>query len=100
MASPTGATMVRLKFAPQRGHAVALTEIMAPHAGQDVILVMALPHASPFVRSLSRAADQRSIPVSLRLKENIEDLAFGVDCAPEIDHPATDFQINLVQMPD
>ena len=49
--------MVRLKIAPQRGHAVALTEIMAPHAGHDVILVMALPHASPFVRSLSRAAD-------------------------------------------
>jgi hypothetical protein len=57
MASPSGATMVRLKIAPQRGHAVALTEIMAPHAGHDVILVMALPHASPFVRSLSRAAD-------------------------------------------
>ncbi len=37
--------------------AVALTEIMAPHARHDVILVMALPHASPFVRSLSRAAD-------------------------------------------
>jgi hypothetical protein len=53
MASPTEATMVRLKIAPQRGHAVALTEIMAPHAGHDVILVMALPHASPFVRSLT-----------------------------------------------
>jgi hypothetical protein len=39
---------------------------------------------------------QRSIP----LDEDIEDLAFGVDCAPEIDHPATDFQIDLVQMPD
>src|SRR5271155_362314 len=35
---------------------------------------------------------QRSMPVSLRLDEDIEDLAFGVDCAPEIDHPATDFQ--------
>ena len=40
------------------------------------------------------------MPVSLRLDENIEDLAFGVDCAPEIDHPATDFQIDLVKMPD
>ena len=58
MASRTGATTVRLKIAPQRGHAVALTEIMAPHAGHDVILVLALPHASAFVRSLSRAADR------------------------------------------
>jgi len=40
------------------------------------------------------------MPVSLRLDENIEDLAFGVDGAPEIDHPATDFQIDFVQMPD
>ena len=40
------------------------------------------------------------MPVSLRLDEDIEDLAFGVDCAPEIDHPTTDFQIDLVQMPD
>src|SRR5271165_6497104 len=40
------------------------------------------------------------MPVSLRLNEDIEDLVFGVDCAPEIDHPATDFQIDLVQMPD
>ncbi len=31
--------------------------------------------------------------VSLRLDENVKDLAFGVDCAPEIDHPAADFQI-------
>ena len=41
MASPTRTT-VRLKTAPQRGHAVALAEIMAPHAGHDVILVMTL----------------------------------------------------------
>jgi hypothetical protein len=37
--------------------------------------------------------------VSLRLDENVKDLAFGVDCAPEIDHPAADFQIDLVQIP-
>jgi hypothetical protein len=46
MASPTGTTMARLKIAPQRGHAVALAEIMARQAGHDVILVMALPRAS------------------------------------------------------
>ena len=38
--------MARLKIAPQRGHAVALAEIVARQAGRDVILVMALPHAS------------------------------------------------------
>ena len=41
---------------------------------------------------------QRSMLVSLRLDENVKDLAFGVDCAPEIDHPAADFQIDLVAM--
>ena len=41
---------------------------------------------------------QRSMLVSLRLDENLKDFAFGVDCAPEIDHPAADFQID-VQVP-
>ena len=50
-------TMARLKIAPQRGHAVASAEIMARQAGHDVILVMALPRASPFVQSISPAAD-------------------------------------------
>ena len=40
MAIPTGATRVRLKIAPQRGQVLALAEIMAPHAGHEVILVM------------------------------------------------------------
>jgi hypothetical protein len=40
MAIPTGATRVRLKTAPQRGQVLALAEIMAPHAGHEVILVM------------------------------------------------------------
>jgi hypothetical protein len=49
--------MARLKIAPQRGHAVALAEIMARQAGHDVILVMALPRALRFVQSISLAAD-------------------------------------------
>ena len=49
--------MARLKIAPQRGHAVALAEIMARQAGHDVILVMALPRALLFVQSISLAAD-------------------------------------------
>ena len=42
---------------------------------------------------------QRCVLVSLRLDQHIEDLALGVNSAPEIDHAAIDFQIDLVQMP-
>jgi hypothetical protein len=37
---------VRLKIAPQRGQVVALAEIIAAHAGHEVILVMTLPRFS------------------------------------------------------
>lgn len=50
MAIPTDATRVRLKIAPQRGQVLALAEIMPPHAGHLLILVMTLPRflaASP-----------------------------------------------------
>jgi hypothetical protein len=39
---------------------------------------------------------QRSMHVSLGLDQHIEDLAFGVDGAPQIDHPSIDFQIGFV----
>jgi len=39
------------------------------------------------------------VPVSLGLDQHIEDLALGVNSAPEIDHAAIDFQVDLVQMP-
>ena len=32
------------------------------------------------------------------LDQHVEDLALGVDGAPQIDHPAIDFQIDFVQM--
>ena len=38
--------------------------------------------------------------VSLGLDQHIEDLALGVDGAPQIDHSAGDFQIDFIQMPD
>ena len=60
MAIPTGATTVRLKIALQRGQMLALTEIVPPHAGHLIILVMTLPQFSRgrsrlslLVRSLS-----------------------------------------------
>jgi len=40
---------------------------------------------------------QRGMLVSLGLDQHVEDLAFGVDGAPEIEHSAIDFQIDLVK---
>jgi hypothetical protein len=37
--------------------------------------------------------------VSLGLDQHIEDLAFGVDGSPKVDHSAVDFQIDLVEVP-
>jgi hypothetical protein len=37
MAIPMGATRVGLKIAPQRGQMLAVEEIMASHAGHEVI---------------------------------------------------------------
>jgi hypothetical protein len=37
--------------------------------------------------------------VSLGLDQHIEDLAFGIDGSPKLDHAAVDFEINFVQMP-
>jgi hypothetical protein len=42
---------------------------------------------------------QRGMLVSLRLNQHIENLAFGVDGAAQIDHAASDFQKDFVQMP-
>jgi hypothetical protein len=43
--------MVRLKIAPQRGQMLALAEIMPPHAGHLVILVITLPRFLAAARS-------------------------------------------------
>src|SRR5450432_2360499 len=42
---------------------------------------------------------QRGMLVSLGLDQHIEDFAFGVDGAPQIEHAASDLQIDHVQMP-
>src|SRR5271166_418859 len=46
-----------------------------------------------------RISFQRGVLVSLGLDQHIEDLDFGVNCPPEIDHAAADFQIDLVEIP-
>jgi hypothetical protein len=37
--------------------------------------------------------------VAFRLDQHIEDLALGVDGAPQVDHAAIDLEIDLIQMP-
>jgi hypothetical protein len=46
---------VRLKTAPQRGQVLALAEIMAPHAGHEVILVMTDPGGGSTLKTTPRA---------------------------------------------
>ena len=51
-----------------------------------------------FLQQLAHQFKRRPfVPPSL--DQHVEDLAFGVDGAPKVDHPAIDFQIDFVQMP-
>jgi hypothetical protein len=42
---------------------------------------------------------QSGVLVALGLDQRIENLALGVDGAPQINHPPIDFQIDFVKMP-
>src|SRR5450631_1411596 len=42
---------------------------------------------------------QRGMLVSLGLDQHIEDFAFSIDGASQIDHAASNFQIDFVEMP-
>src|SRR5271154_555534 len=42
---------------------------------------------------------QRGALVPPAVDQHIEDLALGIDGAPQIDHAAVDFQVHLIQMP-
>src|SRR5665811_2311928 len=43
---------------------------------------------------------QRGRLVALGLNQNVEDLAFGVDCAPKVSHLAVDLQIHFIKTPN
>ena len=43
---------------------------------------------------------QRGVLVALGLDQHIQNLALGVDGAPQVNHAPIDFQIDLVKMPD
>src|SRR5580704_16109670 len=51
-----------------------------------------------FLQKLAHEFQRRPL-VPFRLDQHIEDLALGVDGAPQIDHPAIDFQIDFIKMP-
>src|SRR5258708_24960095 len=42
---------------------------------------------------------QRGMLVPFRLDQHIEDLALGIDGAPQVNHAAIDLEIDLIQMP-
>ena len=43
---------------------------------------------------------QRGVLVALGLDQHIQNLALGVDGAPQVNHAPIDFQVDLVKMPD
>ena len=50
-----------------------------------------------FLQQLAHQFKRRPL-VPPSLDQHVEDLALGVDGAPQIDHPAIDFQIDFIQM--
>ena len=58
------------------------------HLGNEAVFLQKLAHRL-----------QHGPLVPFRLDQHVEDLAFGVDGAPQIDHAAIDFQVGLNQMP-
>ena len=59
--------------------------------GSQVVGDQSLRNEGKFPQKLAHQF-QRSMPVSLRLDQYIEDLAFGVHGPPEVDHSAVDFR--------
>ena len=52
-----------------------------------------------FLQQLAHQFERRPL-VPPGLDQHVEDLALGVDGAPEIDHATIDLEIDLVEMPD
>jgi hypothetical protein len=66
--------------------------------GAQIIRDQSIRNEAVFLQKLAHQL-KRGVLVALGLDKYIQDLALGVDGAPQIDHAATDFQINLVKMP-
>src|SRR5229473_138353 len=64
----------------------------------QVVGDQSIGHETVFLQQLAHEL-QRSMLVPFRLDQHIEDLALGVDGAPQVDHSAIDLEIDLIQMP-
>ena len=64
----------------------------------QVVSDQSIGNETVFLKQLAHEL-QRGMFVPFRLDQHIEDLAFGVDGAPQVDHAAIDLHIDLIQMP-
>jgi hypothetical protein len=64
----------------------------------QVVRDQALRNEGIFLQKLAHQF-QSGVLVALGLDQHVEDLALGVDGAPQINHPPIDFQIDFVKMP-
>src|SRR5882762_1837198 len=64
----------------------------------QVVSDQSIGNETVFLQQLAHEL-QRSMLVSFRLDQHIEDLALGIDGAPQIDQAAIDLEIDLIQMP-
>src|SRR5216683_2456154 len=64
----------------------------------QVVGDQSIGHEAVFLQQLAHEL-HRGMLVPFRLDQHIEDLALGVDGAPQVDHAAIDLEIDLIQMP-
>src|SRR5437660_1620176 len=68
-------------------------------SGPQIIRDQPLRNDGVFPQKLAHQF-QRGVLVALGLDQHIQNLALGVDSAPQVDHTPIDLQIDLVKMPD
>src|SRR5260370_2655713 len=64
----------------------------------QVVSDQSIGHETVFLKQLAHEL-QRGMLVPFRLDQDIEDLALGIDGAPQVDHAAIDLHIDLIQVP-
>src|SRR5260370_17417930 len=64
----------------------------------QVVSDQSIGNETVFLQQLAHEL-QRGMLVPFRLDQDIEDLALGIDGAPQVDHAAFDLHIALIQVP-
>src|SRR5512143_2920889 len=64
----------------------------------QVVSDQSIGNETAFLQQLSHELC-RGVLVSFGLDQHIEDLTFGIDGAPQVDHAAIDLEIDLIQVP-